>query len=514
MNDSIARFVKDDALASRLAICPDLPSPPGVALQIVRLGENPEIDIGEIARLISLDPALSAKILRIANSPIYSRMRKVENLRQAIMTLGLSGTRIYALSFALVDTLRASSGTGIDLNLFWRRSLAAAIASRHLSEHALTGSAEEFFLVGLFQDIGMLALDQIMPDLYNELRGVQADHPALQEVEQAVLGTDHAAVGAWLLASWCLPERWAWVVAASHNPDDLDIAEEQRPLARCVALAGDLADIWCGADPGSALQQATERAEAWFGIDHPALAVMIETVAQEIQQTAAMFEVDLGDQVLIKSLLGRARELMMVRNLRVLQVTENLNRATQQLESRAQDLEKQARLDGLTGLYNRRHLDEALEEEFSCAIEQGWPLTLVLVDLDQFKQINDTYGHQAGDEVLRQAAVLLGASARDTDIVARYGGEEFVLLLPGTGLRGARIVCDRMVKAFRETYHKVSEDQEIVVTVSIGFTVHGEVSRFTSTQAFLRAADLALYAAKAEGRDRVVVYSEKLSHFA
>jgi len=155
-----------------------------------------------------------------------------------------------------------------------------------------------------------------------------------------------------------------------------------------------------------------------------------------------------------------------------------------------------------------------LETEFSCAMDQGWPLTLVLVDLDQFKLVNDTYGHQAGDEVLRQAAVLLSACARDTDIVARYGGEEFVLLLPGTGMRGAKIVCERMVKAFRETYHKVSDDQEVVVTVSIGFTVHGEVTRFTSTQAFLRAADLALYAAKAEGRDRVVVYSEKLSHFA
>ena len=290
MNDSITSFIKDDALASRLAICPDLPSPPGVALQIVALGENPEIEIGEIASLISMDPALSAKILRIANSPIYSRMRKIENLRQAIMTLGLSGTRIYALSFALVDALNEAGGTGIDHNLFWRRSLAAAIACRHLSEHVLVASAEEFFLVGLFQDIGLLALDQIMPELYQEQRGLQADHPALLEVEQAVLGSDHAAVGAWLLASWSLPEHWACVVAACHNPEAMDIAEEQLPLARSVALAGDIADIWCGADPGSALQQATERAAAWFDIDHPALAVITESVAQEIQQTAAMFE--------------------------------------------------------------------------------------------------------------------------------------------------------------------------------------------------------------------------------
>jgi diguanylate cyclase (GGDEF)-like protein len=514
MNEAMTGFLTDDALVSRLAICPDLPSPPGVALQIVQLGENPEIDIGEIARLVSLDPALSAKILRIANSPIYSRMRRVENLRQAILTFGLNGTRIYALSFALVDALRASSGAGVDHNLFWRRSLAAAIACRHLSEQALAGTPEEYFLVGLLQDIGMLALDQIMPELYYGQRGVQPDHSALREVEQATLGTDHTAVGAWLLASWRLPERWAWALAASHCPDTMEIAEDYLPLARCVALAGDIADTWCGNDPGSALQRAKERASDWFGIDHPALALIVETMAQQIQATATVFDIDLGDRVLTESLLSRARELMMVRNIRVLRAAENLNRTARQLESRAEDLERQARLDGLTGLYNRRHLDEALEREFTYATEQGWPLTLVLVDLDHFKQVNDTYGHQVGDEVLRQAAVLLASCARDTDIVARYGGEEFVLLLPGTGLRGARIVCDRMVNAFRDTSHRVGDDQQVTVTVSIGLTVHGESSKFNSTHAFLRAADMALYAAKAEGRDRVVCYSEKLSHFA
>ena len=118
---------------------------------------------------------------------------------------------------------------------------------------------------------------------------------------------------------------------------------------------------------------------------------------------------------------------------------------------------------------------------------------------------------KVGDEVLRKTAVLLEEHARDSDIVARYGGEEFVLLLPGTGLRGAQDVCDRLVKAFRMTSHKVGIDEEVVVTVSIGLMLQGEGTEFSSTEAFLRAADLALYAAKAEGRNRVVVYNEKFS---
>ena len=511
MTDLGTDFIKDEALAFKLTNCPDLPSPPGVALQIVNMDTDAENDISEIARLICLDPALAAKVLRIANSPIYSRMRRIENLRQAIMTFGLNGTRILALSFALVDTLSATGGKGIDHNLFWRRSLAAAIACRMLGERTGTGNAEEFFLAGLFQDIGMLVLDQVMPEVYQDQRALQPDHRALQEHEQLVLGTDHAAVGAWLLAGWGLPEHWASAVAASHDPASVAVAKEHLPMARCVALAGDLADIWCGADPGTALQRATERAESWFDLDHAALAVIVEAAAQEVQKSAVVFDIDLGDAVLMKSLLNRARELMMVRNLRVLQVAEDLDRSTRLLEERANDLEEQVRLDGLTGLYNRRYLDEVLEKEFSSALDHGWPIALVLLDLDHFKQINDTYGHQAGDEVLRKTAVLLEEHARDSDIVARFGGEEFVLLLPGTGLRGAQVVCDRLVKAFRMTSHKVGLDEEVVVTVSIGLMLQGEGAEFSSTEALLRAADLALYAAKAEGRDRVIVYNEKLS---
>jgi len=89
-----------------------------------------------------------------------------------------------------------------------------------------------------------------------------------------------------------------------------------------------------------------------------------------------------------------------------------------------------------------------------------------------------------------------------------------VLLLPGTGLRGAQMVCNRLVEAFRETRHEIGTPEDIVVTVSVGLTVQGEATHFSTTEEFIRAADLALYAAKAEGRDRVVVYNKKLSHFA
>ncbi|MGB5306394.1 MAG: GGDEF domain-containing protein [Gammaproteobacteria bacterium] len=514
MDENENDFIKDEALAFRLAICPDLPSPPGVALQIISLGQDPEVDLGEIAEVVSRDPVLSAKMLRIANSPAYARHRKVENLRQAIVTFGLNGTRTLALSFSLVDALRARSGDGFDHNLYWRRSLAAANACQNLGEFAGAHNAEEFFLCGLFQDIGMLALDAVMPDLYRDQRALQPDHAGLSEVELAVLGSDHADVGAWLLASWRLPEHWVWAVAASHGPDAMEVSEEYLPLARCVTLAGNIADIWWSNDPQAALGLASERAAAWFDMDHAALAVLVESVAQETVQSAEIFDIDLGDAVLMESLMDQAREMMMVRNLRVLQVAEGLNHATQSLESRARDLEEQVKLDGLTGLYNRKHLDAALEKEFSSATAQGWPLALVLVDLDHFKLVNDKYGHQAGDEVLRQTATLLRACARDSDIVARYGGEEFVLLLPGTGLRGAQTVCKRLVEAFRETPLETGSDGDLVVTVSVGLTVQGEATHFSTTEEFIRAADLALYAAKAEGRDRVVVYSKKLSHFA
>jgi diguanylate cyclase (GGDEF)-like protein len=172
------------------------------------------------------------------------------------------------------------------------------------------------------------------------------------------------------------------------------------------------------------------------------------------------------------------------------------------LEEANSELRRVAITDGLTGLYNRRHIEERLAEMWEHSVRLHEALSCVMLDLDHFKSVNDTYGHQVGDEVLKQLAGLLKGVARDMDRVGRYGGEEFLILLPGT-------VTDAAV-TFAERARQVVEDH---VFTFEGGTLRRTLScgvagwphpRITHRDALLKAADDALYVAKELGRNRVV----------
>ncbi|HUF31826.1 MAG TPA: sensor domain-containing diguanylate cyclase [Acidimicrobiales bacterium] len=159
------------------------------------------------------------------------------------------------------------------------------------------------------------------------------------------------------------------------------------------------------------------------------------------------------------------------------------------------ELEALAGRDPLTGLANRRAFDDALEAEVARARRAGTPLSLVMMDLDRFKEVNDVHGHQVGDEVLRQLGVALATAARTGDVVARYGGEEFVILCPGCDSDQSLAVADRLRRAAEQV-------TALPVTASAG--VATMPPHATDGSALVAAADLALYQAKDAGRDRAV----------
>ena len=158
--------------------------------------------------------------------------------------------------------------------------------------------------------------------------------------------------------------------------------------------------------------------------------------------------------------------------------------------------------DPLTGLYNRRVLKERMLEELSRAHRFGAPLSLMMVDIDHFKRINDTHGHAVGDLVIAHVAKLLAKDRRVSDIVSRYGGEELVLLLPHTPLEGALILADRLRETVQGSPFRTPIGKDHV-TVSIGVAAYEHAMREPSE--LLELADRALYRSKREGRNRVCV---------
>ena len=179
--------------------------------------------------------------------------------------------------------------------------------------------------------------------------------------------------------------------------------------------------------------------------------------------------------------------------------------------SHQEDLEVQAEqrlyasavMDPLTGLHNRRHLDARLKAEFAFASRHQTPLSLLIIDIDHFKKINDTYGHPGGDAALRILADRLQKTVRTEDIVARYGGEEFAVVARGIESQGAMLLAERV----RETVDQIRvthEGKMITFTISVGVATMTRERVFDGVSAILKAADDALYQAKAGGRNRSV----------
>jgi diguanylate cyclase (GGDEF)-like protein len=189
--------------------------------------------------------------------------------------------------------------------------------------------------------------------------------------------------------------------------------------------------------------------------------------------------------------------------LRIKQLQERLRDAQRKLE-------EQSVTDGLTGLKNRRFFDERLHEEFRRAQRYGDTLSLIMIDLDHFKDVNDRHGHPAGDVVLRDAAALIRASIRDPDICARYGGEEFAVILPKTHMTGALAVAERIWKELGNKEYVVAANgapapRKVRVTASLGIAFYPSKD-ISSGELLVRFADQALYNAKRSGRNSICLY--------
>lgn len=186
---------------------------------------------------------------------------------------------------------------------------------------------------------------------------------------------------------------------------------------------------------------------------------------------------------------------------RMIAVVETLRDMTDEKNAQIA-LERLATRDGLTGLANRRYFDETLQAEWARAMRQKQPLSLLMVDVDNFKAYNDAHGHLGGDECLKRIAVAVAAEMRTNDLVARYGGEEFAVILPNQSLKGAAIVAERIRSRVEQLRLPNRFARDGRITVSIGAATALGASDADPSQ-LVATADAALYRAKHMGRNRI-----------
>lgn len=298
--------VIDEKLLRRLQLCNDLPTPPTVASKIIELSSQSSSDLDTLAKIVTMDPALSAKILSIANSSMYMRRIEADTIDQAVAMFGWNGTLNIALGFAVMGSVRGALTSGLDYDYFWLRSLAAATSVRALGQMTRCEDVELLFLPGLLQDIGMLALDKSMKNLYHDIAGKQHDHEYLKQLEIQTVNVDHAAVGQWLLSDWGLPDNVTNLVGLSHCENFHASEECIKTQQKCIYLSGYLADCLLISDERKTIDNTGDLMLQHLNVTGKDYVALLGHVAAQFQEMAAIFELKIHNCEQIQSITDLA----------------------------------------------------------------------------------------------------------------------------------------------------------------------------------------------------------------
>jgi len=469
--------------------CSNLPSLPSVAVRVLELTRDPDVSLKAMAEIVEQDQALAGKILRTVNSSFYGLAQPCGTVSRALNYLGLNTVKSLVLGFSLVDSTNAvGEGTQFDLQDHWSRCIYGAVSARIIGLRFRRCDPDEAFTASLFQDVGVLAAVTALGKEYVQV--LQDGEPGDDQQtarEKAALQFDHTTVGAALAEKWRLPEAYVSVIRYHHDPDAAPSSALQ--LVRTSVLGrlatGVIMKSRFAADCQSRFDAYTRE---WFGQEISEIDQVFSEIRSAAREVAKLFDQELTEAPSAEALMAEAQE----RSIEL------------QIQS-----ERESTTDGLTGVGNRRRFDERLKALFEQASEQGTSLAVILCDGDRFKLVNDTHGHQAGDEVLREIGARLSRVVGDRGEVFRYGGEEFTVLLSDVSLDEARNMAERMREAMASKPVDISslglEASELAVTLSVGVcrSAPGEPDWPSDPEELVARADQALYRAKENGRNRV-----------
>ncbi len=487
----------------------ELPALPASAVEVLRLTSTGDASASDLASVIERDPSLATKLLKLVNSPLFGVRREVTNVQQAVALAGQRVVRVTALSVSFSEQINSKRSAGFDYESFWRSSLTGAVAGRLIARAAAPGIAEEAFIAGLLAQIGRLAAHTVAPDLYAQaIEMKDRDGGRLRDAERAVLGVTGAALGRALLEKWNLPASLCTAVGASQG-DDAGLDGSARRLAEIVCAARAVSELFCREIGVVEIDQVRDEVRRLAGLDEKAVEEALASIDTHVRQMARDLSLEIGstaDYAEIRTLaaveLARLTFEAETERTATLARAEEAEAEARQLHEDSKHIIRAATTDSLTGIANRAAFEQRLDELLSAPTAAG-RVALFLMDVDHFKAFNDTYGHQAGDKVLRAVAGALRDTACGEAAVARWGGEEFIAAGLFRSDQAAVELGERLRAAIAAAcVHWDGVVLKVTASVGVVFAPVGAVA--ASAGRLIGDADARMYEAKRAGRNRVV----------
>ena len=264
-----------------------------------------------------------------------------------------------------------------------------------------------------------------------------------------------------------------------------------------------------------AMTLAYQASQDYLGMDEQQFSHLLLGIQDKLPEVTKLFEISAPAKIDTYNLLQEAKQLLVERNLRMMQKLEKQQREIDELRKNSEKLKEQLKKDPLTGIFNRQFTEKKLNKYFATMPSIDNCLAVVFIDLDFFKTINDQYGHALGDAALRAFASTLEQELDVGCMAGRYGGEEFVVLMPGYSQEKALIFAKRLQEHLATTPLLSHNKEDIYISASMGLAVHdlrepnNPAQQFEDADSLVKAADQAMYSAKRTGRNRILLYTSK-----
>jgi two-component system cell cycle response regulator len=496
----------------------ELPTLPTVASKLITLTSKEDTTLADIGELVSQDISLSAKILKVSNSAFYSFPQQIGSIKQAVSILGMNAVRSLVLSFSFLTMKAGKVESRFNFEEFWQKSLASAVSAKLILENVKGANTDEIFVSGLLQNIGELILARSFPLEYDRvLQAVEENQQDILSAQEAVFGINHTLVGTEVAKRWGFPEVLLLPIQHHHHPDEYTGKNAAiRSTVRAVYLSDLLVNVLFSDKPELYHKQFRKEAGKLLGLTPENIQTILNQLHIKVKEAGNYFNLKIKTTKSVQEILQEANIKLSLINLDYDQMNKQLILTKIHLENLTQELEKKnsilgnlANIDGLTGIYNHRYFQNALDQELNRAERHSTSISIILIDIDHFKKVNDSYGHQVGDFILSEFSKTIQENIRKYDILARYGGEEFVVILPETNTEDALLVAEKLRVIIEQTGFK-DNGETYNVTASFGQACsHPTTEDNLGKNTLISQADQALYEAKAKGRNQVVGYSLK-----
>ncbi len=481
-----------------------LPSPPGTVLALLEATRRPNMPLRRIANLVAGDPPLSAEVLRVTNSSLYSQGAEISSVHRAVSRMGSKAIRNLAVCTAVRNAAVAAELGALDLDVFWKDSLCRALAGRLLAESLNDSNvdASEAFTTGLMQDIGVIVLIRSQPEKAEEwmaLRGLPNEQR--RDEERKLFGESHDDAAQRLVEAWDLPKEIKTPVCMHHTP-------QQSPpefLAR-AQLAHDaeiLADVFTASDSLRALTRARAELNSKYGLSHAEADSLLMELDSRLASIAEELGFSIEHESAFEALVASAQSGLVDAHLTYEELVAQLQLAraeNEMLRARvaANDkrLERMSLADSVTGLPNGKALTGRIRYEVR-RVARGGAASFFLAQVPELRPLSAAHGPKFRDQLLKHIAGSFGAALRDVDLVSRVRSEIFGLLLVGADPEGAAIACKRVADILASRPITAPDGSEHALSLRLGGAwvkgpFRGELQPSELAKRLLHEADAAL----------------------